>query len=67
MGMLLAMMRAKQLENTVVEETAPVKAEMPQEATPAPKAEEEPVVKRKPARPARKPVRKAPARKTTRK
>lgn len=67
MGMLLAMMRAKQLENTVEEETAPVKAEMPQEAPPAPKAEEEPVVKRKPARPAKKPVRRAPARKTTRK
>ena len=67
MGMLLAMMRAKQLENAVEEETAPVKAEMPQESPPAPKAEEEPVVKQKPARPAKKPVRRAPARKTTRK
>jgi hypothetical protein len=67
MGMLLAMMRAKQLENTVEEETAPVKAEMPQEAPPAPKAEEEPVAKRKPVRPAKKPTRRAPARKTTRK
>lgn len=67
MGMLLAMMRAKQLENTVDEETAPVKAEMPQEAPPAPKAEEEQVVKQKPARPARKPAKRAPARKTTRK
>ena len=67
MGMLLAMMRAQQLENAVEKETTPVKAEMPQEAPPAPKAEEEPVVKRKPARQAKKPVRRAPARKTTRK